>query len=64
AVMGSCPNTCFSCEDVVGSVKLSRITVQRYLSYLREAGELTHAVDNSTGGRPCSLYRYNPGVFA
>lgn len=64
ALLSSRPGASFSCGDVVGAVNLSRITVQRYLSYLSEAGELTEATNYSTGGRPCSLYRYNPGVFA
>lgn len=64
ALLSSRPGASFSCGDVVGAVNLSRITVQRYLSYLSEAGELTEATKYGTGGRPCSLYRYNPGVFA
>ena len=64
AVLSSRPDTSFSCEDIVGTVNLSRITVQRYLSYLRQAGEVTEAVNYQTGGRPCALYRCNPGVFA
>ena len=64
AVLSSSPDTSFSCEDIVGTVNLSRITVRRYLSYLRQAGEVTEAVNYRTGGRPCSLYRCNPGVFA
>lgn len=64
ALLSSRPGASFSCGDVVGAVNLSRITVQRYLSYLSEAGELTEAMNYGTGGRPCSLYRYNPGVFA
>lgn len=64
ALLSSRPGASFSCGDVVGAVNLSRITVQRYLSYMSEAGELIEAVNYSTGGRPCSLYQYNPGLFA
>ncbi|BDF58591.1 response regulator [Christensenellaceae bacterium] len=64
AVFNSSPKTCFSCEDIVGTVKLSRITVQRYLQYLHANNELIQNMDYSTGGRPCSLYQYNPGLFA
>lgn len=64
AVLLSRPDTSFSCEDIVGTVNLSRITVRRYLAYLRQAGEVTEDVNYRTGGRPCSLYRCNPGVFA
>lgn len=59
AIFNNKPNTCFSCGDIVGTVNLSRITVQRYLSYLRQEGELIEAINYQTGGRPCSLYRYN-----
>ncbi len=64
AVFNASPKARFSCEDIVGTVKLSRITVQRYLQYLHENNELTQKMNYSTGGRPCSLYQYNPGLFA
>ena len=64
AVFNSSPKARFSCEDIVGTVNLSRITVQRYLQYLRENNELIQKMHYGTGGRPCSLYQYNPGLFA
>ncbi len=63
SVFNSRPDACFSCDDIVGTVNLSRITVQRYLSYLHQAGELIENTNYQTGGRPCSIYRYNPGLL-
>ena len=63
AVFNSQPDACFSCDDIVGTVNLSRITVQRYLSYLRQNNELIANTNYQTGGRPCSIYRYNPGLL-
>ncbi|MEA4852978.1 MAG: hypothetical protein VB082_01730 [Christensenella sp.] len=58
------PDRCFSCEEVVGTVRLSRITVQRYLAYLRQNDELIENINYGTGGRPCSVYRHNPRMAA
>lgn len=58
------PQCCFSCEDIVSKVKLSRITVKRYLAYLQQNNELLEDINYQTGGRPCSLYQYNPGLLA
>ncbi|MEA5002140.1 MAG: hypothetical protein VB081_01370, partial [Christensenella sp.] len=64
SVFNASPCARFSCEDIVDTVKLSRITVQRYLQYLHKNNELVQRLNYSTGGRPCSLYQYNPGLFA
>lgn len=62
-VFNSRPGDSLSCGDVVGTVRLSRITVQRYLAYLSENKELIQKTNYQTGGRPCSLYRQNPAVL-
>lgn len=46
-----------SCEMMAEAVGLSRITVQRYLTYLVDRGEIEQYVNYHTGGRPCALYR-------
>lgn len=51
------PNSYHSCESVSGSLKLSKVTVRRYLNYLVETGELTSKIDYETGGRPSMLYK-------
>ncbi|MGI6160553.1 MAG: response regulator [Christensenellales bacterium] len=63
-VFNSSPDTLFSCGDIVETVNLSHITVKRYLSYLNESNELIKNINYNTGGRPCSLYRYNTRIFA
>ncbi len=64
SVFNASPRARFSCEDIVETVKLSRITVQRYLQYLHKNNELVQNMNYGTGGRPCSLYQHNPGLFA
>ncbi len=63
-VFSESPHLPLSCDDVVDAVKLSRITVQRYLSYLSQNDELVQEVNYGTGGRPGSIYQYNSAVFA
>ena len=58
------PTASLTCEDIAGMVKLSRITVQRYLQYLDSNRELIKDINYDTGGRPRALYMYSPGVFA
>jgi response regulator of citrate/malate metabolism len=50
------PQDGLSCDDVSSAVGLSRITVQRYLSYLCEKGELVQKMNYHTGGRPSTIY--------
>lgn len=52
-----CPESGLSCDDIASAVRLSRITVQRYLAHLCDKGELVRRVNYYTGGRPCTLYR-------
>jgi len=64
AAFSSNPDESFSCEDIVEAVNLSRITVQRYITYLNQMEELTQDLKYETGGRPRSLYQYNISAFA
>ncbi len=50
------PKNGLSSEDVSSAVGLSRITVQRYLSYLCDKGELAQQMNYHTGGRPGMVY--------
>ena len=51
------PHESFTCEDLAVKVKLSKVTVRRYLNYLIEQDKLESAVDYGTGGRPSLVYR-------
>ena len=64
AVFNSRPYERLSCGDIVDSVNLSRITVQRYLEYLSSNHEVIENLDYNTGGRPCALYQYNMRLYA
>ena len=55
-VFEHCPQSGLSCDDVSSAVGLSRITVQRYLSYLCDKGELLSKMNYDTGGRPSTIY--------
>lgn len=50
------PQCGLSCEEVSSAVGLSRITVQRYLGYLCDKGELVRQMNYQTGGRPGTIY--------
>ncbi len=63
AVLAREPDTHFTCGELVKKVRVSRITVQRYLAYLSAIGELEQTQDDCTGGRPCTVYRYRENVF-
>ena len=45
-------------EEIAEQVRLSRITIRRYVNYMVENGELTSSIDYQTGGRPSIRYRY------
>ena len=53
------PNDKFSGERIAEGVRLSRVTVRRYLNHLCDSGEIAQNVDYETGGRPCMLYYWN-----
>ena len=46
-----------TCEEIARAVKLSKVTVRRYLNHLLETGEITSAIQYETGGRPGILYQ-------
>lgn len=43
-------------EEVAEQVRLSRITVRRYMNYLTEIREISSRIDYQTGGRPSIQY--------
>ncbi len=51
------PGVYLSSNEIAGQVRLSRITVRRYMNYLLENHEIVSQVDYSTGGRPSIKYR-------
>lgn len=48
----------YTSEQIADQVKLSRITVRRYVNYLVEIDEVASAIDYQTGGRPSIHYHY------
>lgn len=48
----------YSSEQIAEQVRLSRITIRRYMNYMVETGELISSIDYQTGGRPSIRYRY------
>lgn len=45
-------------EKIAEEIKLSRVTVRRYMNYLLEQNEIVSDIDYRTGGRPSIIYRY------
>ena len=45
-------------EEIAEQVRLSRITIRRYVNYMVETGELPSSIDYHTGGRPSIRYSY------
>lgn len=50
-----------SASDIAGILGLSRVTVRRYLEFLRERGHVELCLDRSRGGRPGHLFSACPG---
>lgn len=48
----------FTSEEIAARVKLSRVTVRRYLNYLVDIHEIASSIDYQTGGRPSIIYQY------
>lgn len=46
----------FTTEEIAEGVKLTRVTVRRYLEYLEQAGELTSQLKYGTVGRPVRIW--------
>lgn len=47
----------FTSEEIAGHVKLSRITVRRYMNYMLETNQVISTIDYQTGGRPSIKYK-------
>ncbi len=45
-------------EEIAEQVRLSRITIRRYVNHMVETGELNSSIDYRTGGRPSIRYSY------
>ena len=58
AFLADSPGQAFTSEEIAEQVRLSRITIRRYVNYMVENGELTSSIDYQTGGRPSIRYRY------
>lgn len=54
------PGHFFSCDEIASAVKLSRITIRRYLNYLLDTNVITSQIDYNTGGRPSVRYSLSP----
>lgn len=50
------PGVFYSCDEIAGSVKLSRITIKRYLNHLLDSHVIISKIDYNTGGRPSIRY--------
>lgn len=48
----------FTSEEIAAQIRLSRVTVRRYLNYLTDIHEIASSVDYQTGGRPSIKYQY------
>ncbi len=51
------PHNPVTCDTLSGQLKLSKVTIRRYLNYLIEAGKVQSSVDYETGGRPSIIYQ-------
>lgn len=51
------PDREYTSKEVANQVRLSRVTVRRYMNYLLKNGEIISRIDYTTGGRPAILYR-------
>ncbi|MCI8578959.1 MAG: response regulator [Lachnospiraceae bacterium] len=45
-------------KQIASGIRLSQVTVRRYMDYLVEKQEITKDIDYTTGGRPSIIYRY------
>lgn len=50
------PDENFTSEQVSEHLRLSRITIRRYVSFMADENEITSSIDYQTGGRPAILY--------
>lgn len=50
-------------EELSENLKMSRVTIRRYLDYLEFTGRVIKEMEYGTVGRPGYLYRYNREVI-
>lgn len=46
----------FTSEQIAEQLRLSRITIRRYMNYMVDTGEIISSIDYRTGGRPSIKY--------
>ncbi|OON87144.1 hypothetical protein BXO88_04535 [Oribacterium sp. C9] len=51
------PKDRVTCENLSGQLKLSKVTIRRYMNYLIGEGKVQSTVDYETGGRPSIIYQ-------
>ena len=47
----------FTGDEIAEKVKLTGVTVRRYMNYLAESGRVVSEMNYETGGRPCMKYK-------
>ncbi|WP_027624139.1 response regulator [Clostridium lundense] len=52
-----CHEECFTCEEIAEEMKLSRVTIRRYLEYMTFTGELNRDIEYGEIGRPKTIYK-------
>lgn len=50
-------NRWFTSDEIAEKIKLTGVTVRRYMNYLAEAGKVISEMKYETGGRPCMRYK-------
>lgn len=52
-----CGEECFTCEEIAEEMRLSRVTIRRYLEYMTSTGELNRDIEYGEIGRPKTIYK-------
>ena len=47
----------YTSEEIADKVGLSRVTIRRYMNYMKDEGEIISEIDYETGGRPSIKYK-------
>ena len=50
-------NRWFTGDEIAEKIKLTGVTVRRYMNYLAESGRVVGEMNYETGGRPCMQYK-------
>ena len=50
-------NRWFTSDEIAEKIKLTGVTVRRYMNYLAESGKVVGEMNYETGGRPCMRYK-------